>query len=52
MKKRLIQKLNQLLDRLVDPKKRLEVSEDVRKLKLSDSDYFVITLKNKYEDYE
>ena len=52
MKKRLIQSLNQLLDRLVDPQKRLEVSDDIRKLKLSDSDYFVITMKNKYEDYE
>lgn len=52
MKKRLIQKLNQLLDRLIDPQKRLEVSNDIRKLKLSESDYFVITLKNKYEDYQ
>lgn len=52
MKKRLIQKLNQLLDRLIDKDKRLEVSDDIRRLKLSESDYFVITMKNKYEDYE
>lgn len=52
MKKRLIQSLNQLLDRLVDPSKRLEVSEDIRKLKLSESDYFVITMTNKYKHYE
>jgi hypothetical protein len=52
MKKRLIQKLNQLLDRLVDKDKKLEVSEDIRKLKLSESDYFVITMTNKYKHYE
>ena len=50
MKKRLIQKLNQLLDRVVDPNKRLDISKDIRKLKLSDSDYFVITMVNKYKD--
>ena len=50
MKKRLIQKLNQLLDRVVDPNKRLDISEDIRKLKLSESDYFIITLTNKYKD--
>lgn len=52
MKKRLIQRLNQLLDRLVDKDKKLEVSEDIRKLKLSESDYFVITMTNKYKHYE
>ena len=50
MKKRLIQKLNQLLDRVIDPNKKLDISEDIRKLKLTDSDYFVITLLNKYKD--
>lgn len=49
MKKRLIQKLNQLLDRVIDPKKKLDISEDIRKLKLTDSDYFIITLLNKYK---
>ena len=52
MKKRLIQRLNQLLDRLIDRKKKLEVSEDIRKLKLSESDYFIITMTNKYKHYE
>jgi len=50
MKKQLIQKLNQLLDRVIDPNKKLDISEDIRKLKLTDSDYFVITLLNKYKD--
>ena len=50
MKKRLIQKLNQLLDRVVDPNKKLDISEDIRKLKLTDSDYFIITLANKYKN--
>lgn len=51
MKKRLIQRLNQLLDRLIDKDKKLEVSEDIRKLKLSESDYFIITMANKYKHY-
>ena len=50
MKKRLIQKLNQLLDRVIDPNKKLDISEDIRKLKLTDSDYFIITLLDKYKD--
>ena len=50
MKKRLIQKLNQLLDRVVDPNKKLDISDDIRKLKLTDSDYFIITLANKYKN--
>lgn len=50
MKKQLIQKLNQLLDRVIDPNKKLDISEDIRKLKLTDSDYFVITLLNKYKN--
>lgn len=50
MKKRLIQKLSQLLDRVVDPNKKLDISKDIRRLKLSDSDYFVITMVNKYKD--
>lgn len=50
MKKRLIQKLNQMLDRVVDPKRKLDISSDIRKLKLTDSDYFVITMVNKYKD--
>lgn len=50
MKKRLIQKLNQLLDRVIDPNKKLDISGDIRKLKLTDSDYFVITLLNKYKN--
>ena len=52
MKKRLIQKLNQLFDRLVDKNKKLELSEDIRKIKLSEDDYFIITMTNKYKHYE
>ena len=48
MKKILIQKLNQLLDRVVDSDRKLEIADDIRKLKLSESDYFVITMQDKY----
>jgi hypothetical protein len=50
MKKRLIQKLQQLRDVVTCQKEKQELIEDIRKLKLSDSDYFVITLANKYKN--
>jgi len=36
---------------IIKTKKKSYISFE-KKLKLSDSDYFVITLKNKYEDYQ
>lgn len=50
MKKILIQKLQQLRDVVTFQKEKQELIEDIRKLKLSDSDYFVITLANKYKN--
>ena len=52
MKRKLIQKLQQIVDKLIDKNKRLEVREDIRQLKLNDNDYFIITMTNKYKHYE
>ena len=49
MKRTLIQKLQQLRDRVTCEKEKQELAEDIRKLKLSDSDYYYISLANKYD---
>jgi hypothetical protein len=49
MKKRLIQKIQQLIDRLPIGSKRKEANRDLLELKLSDSDYHYISLANKYK---
>ena len=49
MKKRLIQKLQQLRDVVTCQKEKQELIEDIRKLKLSDSDYYYVSLSNKYD---
>ncbi len=46
-KKKLTQKLQQLIDKLPVGNKRKEVKEDLLKLKLSKTDYHYITLANK-----
>lgn len=48
-RKRLIQKLQQLIDKLPRGTKRKSVKEDLLALKLSKTDYHYITLKDKYE---
>jgi|13_taG_2_1085334.scaffolds.fasta_scaffold138506_2 hypothetical protein len=50
MKKRLTQKLQQLIDNLPTGKKRKEAKEDLLSLKLSESDYHYIMLADKYKD--
>jgi len=50
MKKKLIQKLQQLIDKLPIGKKRKEAKRDLLELKLSDSDYHHISLANKYKE--
>ena len=50
MKKRLIQKLQQLIDKLPIGRKRKEAKKDLLELKLSDSDYHYIMLADKYKD--
>ena len=49
MKKRLIQKLQQLIDNLPIGSKRKEAKRDLLELKLSDSDYHHIMLADKYK---
>ena len=50
MKKRLTQKLQQLIDNLPTGKKRKEAKDDLLSLKLSNSDYHYIMLADKYKD--
>ena len=50
MKKKLIQKIQQLIDRLPIGSKRKEAKRDLLELKLSDSDYHHISLANKYKE--
>ena len=50
MRKRLTQKLQQLIDRLPIGSKRKEAKRDLLELKLSDSDYHHISLANKYKE--
>ena len=51
-KKKLIQKLQQLVDKLPVSDKRKKVKQDLLNLKLSKTDYHFITLKDKYKDEE
>ncbi len=51
-RKKLIQKLQQLIDRLPACKKRQEAKKDLLDLKLSKTDYHYISLQNKYRDLE
>jgi len=51
-KKKLIQKLQQLVDKLPVSDKRKEVKQDLLNLKLSKTDYHFITLKDKYKNEE
>ena len=50
MKKKLTQKLQQLIDNLPTGSKRKEAKDDLLSLKLSSSDYHYIMLANKYKD--
>lgn len=50
MKQRLIQKLQQLIDKLPIGSKRKEAKRDLLELKLNDSDYHHISLANKYKE--
>ena len=47
-RKKLIQKIPQLIDRLPVSKKRKEAKKDVLELKLSDSDKHFIMMNDKY----
>jgi len=51
-KKKLIQKLQQLVDKLPPCIKREHVMQDLIDLKLSKTDYHYLSLKNKYKDEE
>jgi hypothetical protein len=51
-KKKLIQKLQQLIDKLPSCVKREHVMQDLIDLKLSKSDYHYVSLKHKYKDEE
>jgi len=48
-RKKLIQKLQQLVDKLPVSDKRKEVKQDLLNLKLSKTDYHFIALKDKYK---
>ena len=48
-RKRLIQKLQQLIDKLPKGDKRKEAKKDLLELKLSKTDYHYIMLANKYK---
>lgn len=49
-KRKLIQKLQQLIDKLPACIRRQEAMDDLMDLKLSKSDYYYISLKNKYKE--
>ena len=49
-KKKLIQKLQQLIDKLPACIRRQEAMDDLIYLKLSKSDYHYVSLKDKYKD--
>ena len=51
-KKKLIQKLQQIKDKLPACVKREHIMQDLIDLKLSKSDYHYVSLKNKYKDEE
>ena len=52
MKKRLVQRLAQIIDSLPRGAKRSEAMNDYLELKLSEDDKYFLTLTNKYKDYE
>ena len=52
MKKLLIQRLAQIIDKLPRGVKRTNVMEDYLSLKLSKDDEFYLTMTNKYKDYD
>ena len=47
-RKKLIQKIQQLVDKLPVSNRRKEAKQDLLKLKLTDNDKFYLLLKNKY----
>lgn len=49
-RKKLTQKLQQLIDKLPIGSRRKEVKEDLLKLKLSETDYHYIMLADKYKE--
>jgi len=49
-KRKLIQKLQQLIDKLPPCIRRQDAMDDLIDLKLSESDYHYVSLKNKYKD--
>ena len=51
-RKKLIQKLQQLIDSLPACIKREHLMQDLIDLKLSESDYHYVSLKDKYKDEE
>ena len=50
MQKKLIQKLQQLIDSLPTGNKRTEAKYDLLRLKMSNSDYHYVLLAHKYKD--
>jgi len=52
MKKILTQRLAQLIDNLPRGTKKSEVIKDYLELKLTEDDKYVLTLTNKYKNYE
>ncbi len=50
VKKKLIQKLQQLVDKLPVGNKKKEVKYDLLRLKMSNSDYHYVLLAHKYKE--
>ena len=50
-RKKLIQKLQQLMDSIKKPKKKNKVSKDLLELKLSKEDKLFLELKDKYNGF-
>jgi len=50
VKKKLIQKLQQLIDNLPISKKRKEAEDDLLSLKLTKTYYYYISVANKYKE--
>lgn len=51
MKKKLVQKLAQLIDLMPRGMKRSDVIKDYLELKLTEDDKYILTLTNKYKEY-
>jgi metal-responsive CopG/Arc/MetJ family transcriptional regulator len=51
MKKRLVQKLAQLIDSMPIGMNRSDVIKDYLQLKITEDDRYVLTLTNKYKEY-